>query len=80
MLFKLPIAQRLAQKKETSNLNDTLYPIYFVVMGFIFGGVLMLSALNNFLFFKWLTVSMAIVLGLMTIHLIGNQQTKKYKS
>ena len=80
MLFKLPIAQKLTQKKEGTNLSDTLYPIYFVVMGLIFGGVLMLSALNGFLFFGWLAISMAIILGLMTIHLMGTQQTNRYKS
>lgn len=80
MLFKLPSVQKLSQKRTASDLNDTLYPIYFIIMGLIFGGVLMLSAINDFLFFGWLAVSMAIVLGLMTIHLIGNQQTKKYKS
>lgn len=80
MLFRLPSAQKITQKRTASDLNDTLYPIYFIVMGLIFGGVLMLSAINNFLFFGWLAVSMGIILGLMTIHLIGNQQTKKYKS
>ena len=80
MLFRLPIALKFSQKKEGSTLNDALYPVYFVIMGLIFGGVLILSALNGFLFFGWLAISMAIILGLMTIHLIGNQQTKKHKS
>ncbi len=80
MLFKLPIAQKLTQKKEAANLHDVLYPIYYTLMGLIFGAVLLLSAINDFLFFGWLAVSMAIIFGLMTIHLVGNQQTKKYKS
>jgi len=61
-------------------IHDILYPIYYAIMGFIFGGVLLLSALNNFLFFGYLAMSMLIIFGLMTIHLIGNQQTKRYKS
>lgn len=80
MLFRLPSAQKFTQKKEASTLNDALYPVYFVIMGLIFGGVLILSALNGFLFFGWLAISMAIILGLMTIHLMGNQQTNRYKS
>lgn len=80
MLFRLPIALKFSQKKESSTLSDALYPVYFAIMGLIFGGVLILSALNGFLFFGWLAISMAIILGLMTIHLIGNQQTKKHKS
>lgn len=80
MLFKLTISQKRTERKKFLSLSETLYPIYFVVMGLIFGGVLMLSALNDFLFFGWLAGSMAIVLGLMGIHLIGNQQTRKYKS
>ena len=80
MLFKIPIAQKLPQKREASNLSSALYPFYFILMGLIFGGVLMFSALHDFLFFEWLVTSMGIIFGLLTIHLIGNQQTKKYKS
>jgi len=77
MLFKLSISQDWAEKTKALNLNDILYPVYFIIMSLIFGGVLMLSALNDFLFFGWLAGSMAIILGLITIHLVGNQQTKK---
>ncbi|WP_350293132.1 hypothetical protein [uncultured Croceitalea sp.] len=80
MLLKLLIAQKQIHTKEASKPHDILYPIYYTIMGFIFGGVLLLSALNNFLFFGWLAISMAIFFSLMTIHLIGIQQTKKYKS
>ena len=80
MLFKLPIAQKRTQTQEASKTRDILYPIYYTLMGLIFGGVLILSALNDFLFFGWLAISMSIILGLMTIHLVGNQQTKKFKS
>ncbi len=80
MLFKLPITQKLTQKKEASKSHDVLYPIYYTLMGLIFGGVLLLSAINNFLFFGWLAISMAIIFGLMTIHLIGEQQTKRFKN
>ncbi|GMN06876.1 hypothetical protein MTsPCn5_22650 [Croceitalea sp. MTPC5] len=79
MLFKLTISQKRAERNNALLSSDALYPVYFIIMGLIFGGVLMLSALNGFLFFGWLAGSMAIVLGLMTIHLIGNQQTKKYE-
>jgi hypothetical protein len=80
MLYKLPIVEKLTQKKEFTKSKDALYPIYYVVMGLIFGGVLILSAINNFLFFGWLAMSMAIIYGLLTIHLVGGLQTKKYKS
>lgn len=79
MIFKLLITQKQPQAKEISKTKDILYPIYYMIMGFIFGGVLLLSALNNFLFFGHLAISMLIIFGLMTIHLLGEQQTKRYK-
>jgi hypothetical protein len=80
MLFKLPITQKNTKNQEASRLQDVLYPIYYVLMGLVFGGVLILSAVNNFLFFGWLAISMGIIFGLFTIHLVGNSQTKKTKS
>lgn len=80
MLFKLPIAQKFTKRKDASRLNDALYPFYFTIMGMVFGGVLILSAVNNFLFFEWLALSMTIIMSLMTIHLLGDQQTIKHKS
>lgn len=48
------------------------------VFGFL--GLLVLSAFHNFLFMEWLGISMAIVLALFSIHIIGEQQTKRTNS
>ena len=80
MLFKLPVTPKRTLGREATKSQDALYPIYYVLMGLIFGGVLLLSAVNNFLFFGWLAISMSIIFGLLTIHLVGNSQTEKTKS
>ena len=64
------------QKEQTKN-SERYYPLYFTLMGFMFGIVLLLSALYDYLFFGWLCISMAIVFGLMFIHLMGKSQVKR---
>ncbi|WP_222981971.1 hypothetical protein [Flagellimonas meishanensis] len=68
---------RLSLDKEKTKNPERYYPLYFTLMGFMFGFVLLLSALNNYLFFGWLCISMAIVFGLMFIHLMGKNQVKR---
>ena len=73
MLFKLPSVQKLWQKRTASDLNDTLYPIYFIIMGLIFGGVLMLSAINDFLFLVfwfavfYIDISISLIFALVSV-------------
>ncbi len=78
MLYKLFHSQKLEAKKEKTADPERFYPLYYALTGFLFGGILVLSALNDFLFFGWLSISMSIIFGLMSIHLIGKRQTKKY--
>nr|WP_299072471.1 hypothetical protein [uncultured Allomuricauda sp.] len=77
MLHKLSQSQNLLAKKEKSGDVEKFYPIYYALMGFLFTGVLILSALNGFLFFGWLCISMSIVFGLLSINLIGKKLTTK---
>ena len=76
MLSKISTEKSTITAKK-SRRQDILYPIYFAFMGLVFGGVLMLSAMNNFLFFGWLGVSMGIISCIIAIHLIGKAQLKK---
>lgn len=77
MLSKLTLTQKVDPSKEKVKGKERFYPLYYALTGFLFGGILVLSALNDFLFFEWLGLSMSIVFGLLSIHLIGDQQTKK---
>lgn len=76
-MYKLLPFQKALSTNEKTTSKDAYYPIYFAIMGFIFGGMLVLSALNDFLFFEWLALSMSIVFGLIVIHLSGKNQTIK---
>ncbi|SHG51279.1 hypothetical protein [Flagellimonas flava] len=78
MLFKLTQTQKLESQKVKTKNPERFYPLYYALTGFLFGAILVLSALNDFLFFGWLSISMSIIFGLMSIHLIGKNQTKKY--
>ncbi len=77
MLYKLSHTQKLLGKKTKAKDSEKYYPIYYALMGFMFGSILLLSALNGFLFFGWLSISMSIVFGLLSINIIGKRQTKK---
>lgn len=76
MLSKISTTKATVAAK-TSRKQELLYPVYFALMGLVFGGVLMLSAMNNFLFFGYLAVSMGIISGILTIHLLGKAQVKR---
>ncbi|WP_298793399.1 hypothetical protein [uncultured Allomuricauda sp.] len=78
MLSKLSLTQKVDSKKEKVNRKERYYPLYYALTGFLFGGILVLSALNDFLFFGWLSISMSIIFGLLTIHILGDEQVKKY--
>nr|WP_299387149.1 hypothetical protein [Allomuricauda sp.] len=77
MLYKLSHTQKLESQQEITKDPQRYYPLYYALTGFMFGGILVLSALHDFLFFGWLAISMAIVFGLMSIHLMGESQTRK---
>ncbi|MEX0316262.1 MAG: hypothetical protein AB3N18_18925 [Allomuricauda sp.] len=77
MISKLTLTQKVDSRKEKVKRKERFYPLYFALTGFLFGGILVLSALNDFLFFGWLSISMSIVFGLLTIHILGGQQTKR---
>lgn len=77
MLYKLSHSQKLLTKKAKTKDAERFYPIYYALMGFMFASILILSALNDFLFFGWLSISMSIVFGLLSINIIGKRQTKK---
>ncbi len=77
MAEKIIRESNVSLSKEKTKNSERYYPLYFTLMGFMFCIVLMLSAANNYLFFGWLCISMAIVLGLMFIHLMGKSQVKR---
>ncbi len=72
------LSQKLEETKSRITDEEKYYPIYYALMGFLFAGILLLSALNNFLFFGWLSISMSIIFGLLSINIIGKRQTKRY--
>ncbi|MBS9462416.1 hypothetical protein LV716_09740 [Flagellimonas sp. HMM57] len=72
------LVQKIEAKRTKLSEEEKYYPIYYALMGFLFGGILILSALNDFLFFGWLSISMSIIFGLLSINMIGKRQTKKY--
>ncbi|RDY59525.1 hypothetical protein [Flagellimonas nanhaiensis] len=78
MIYKLLHSQKSESKVHKSKKEERYYPLYYALTGFLFGAVLVLSALNDFLFFGWLSISMSIVFGLMSIHMVGKNQTKRY--
>ncbi len=55
------------------NLNTAAY----LIIGLVFSGFLVLSALNNYLFFGWLAMGTFIVFALIGIHFIGQKQIKR---
>jgi hypothetical protein len=60
-------------KINTASLNSLAY----IVLGLVFGGFLLLSALNGYLFFGWLALGSFIVFALMGMHFIGQKQIKR---
>ena len=48
-----------------------------MLIGIGFGTLLTLSALNDYLFFEWLSMATFIILALIGFHFIGQQQTKR---
>lgn len=52
-------------------------PLLLTLIGFIFGGMLTLSATNGFLHFGYLAMGSTIVFALIGIHVLGSQQTKR---
>ncbi|GGG36843.1 hypothetical protein GCM10011414_02760 [Croceivirga lutea] len=52
-------------------------PLLLTFIGFIFGGMLTLSATNGFLHFGYLAMGSTIVFALIGIHVLGSQQTKR---
>lgn len=77
MIYKLLNAQKLGAEKAKTKDAEKFYPLYYALTGFLFASILILSAMNGFLFFGWLCISMSIIFGLLSIHLIGKRQTKK---
>ncbi|MDC6365442.1 MULTISPECIES: hypothetical protein [Flavobacteriaceae] len=76
-MSKVLFSQKIENKATKSTKENIYYPLYYALTGFLFGGILVLSALNDFLFFGWLSISISIVFGLMSIHLTGKNQTKR---
>ena len=79
-MFDRITAKSGARTEERKIAKTDFRPLGYALVGLLFGGMLTLSALNNFLLFGWMAIASAIVFGLLTIHSIGEQQTKRYKS
>lgn len=69
--------EKLERAHSGPKAHDRFYPWYFLLMGFVFTTVLILSAANDFLFFGYLCLTMPLVMGLMAIHLVGMRQVKR---
>jgi len=63
------------EAKKLANWRNTMLKFSLTVIGFMV--LLVLSVMNDYLFIGWLGTSMAIVLALFCIHIIGEQQTKR---
>ena len=70
-------AKALGRKKENAMVTDTSNMASYIAIGIGFGLLLVASAMNDFLFFGWLTMSAFIVFALMGIHFIGKKQVKR---
>ena len=79
-MFNRITAKSEAKFEQRREAKLDFRPLGYALVGLLFGGMLTLSALNDFLLFGWMATASAIVFGLLTIHSIGEQQTKKYKS
>ncbi|MEM1337678.1 MAG: hypothetical protein AAF717_03980 [Bacteroidota bacterium] len=79
-MFNRITAKLESQSEQRRVAKYDLRPLGYALVGLLFGTMLTLSALNDFLLFGWMGISSAIIFGLLTIHSIGEQQTKKYKS
>ncbi len=79
-MFNRITAKPGTQSQQRKIEKTDFRPLGYALVGLLFGGMLTLSALNDFLLFGWMATASAIVFGLLTIHSIGEQQTKKYKS
>lgn len=77
MIYKLTQTQKFVLQKSKTSSVVNFRTICYTLMCLTFVAVLTLSALNGFLFFGWLSISMAIIFSLASIHLIGEQQTKR---
>lgn len=68
--------ENLVQHKAV-NLGVQKQAIAYFILGVLFASMLVLSALNDFLFFNWLCMATFIVLALVGFHFIGQKQIKR---
>lgn len=72
-----------SQSIKTASQNYTraeklrINTLAYLAIGLIFGILLSISALHDYLFFGWLAVSTFIIFALMGIHFIGQKQIKR---
>lgn len=69
--------KQTGKTKTRSNSASILNQFAYVLIGLVFGGMLTLSAMNDYLFFEWLAMGSFIVFALVGIHIIGINQTKR---
>lgn len=63
--------------KKTGAVSQQINTVAYLLIGLCFGAFLILSAMNNFLFFGWLAMGTFIVFALIGMHFIGQKQIKR---
>ncbi len=66
-----------AKYKKTSTATNQLNSLAYVLIGLLFSVFLVLSVMNDYLFFDWLAMGSFIVFALIGFHFIGQKQIKR---
>ncbi len=77
MAFRTTRNFETSEQQKTKVNQFSLNSVAYIVLGLVFGGFLLLSALNDYLFFGWLAVGTFIVFALMGMHFNGQKQIKR---
>ncbi len=77
MSSKSQTLQKSTVQEQSAVQSKRKQTLKFSLAVVAFASLLALSIANDYLFFEWLSVSIAIILCLFAIHIIGEQQIKK---
>lgn len=63
--------------KKTHTISSQVNSVAYLLIGLCFGTFLILSAVNDYLFFEWLAMGTFMVFTLIGMHFIGQKQIKR---
>ena len=66
-----------AKFKKVRTASNQINSVAYLLIGLCFGAFLILSAVNDYLFFEWLAMGAFIVFALVGMHFIGQKQIKR---